>query len=186
MRIITGRFRGRTLKTVPDLSVRPATGMVRQTIFNMLVNRLAFDGLDVLDAFAGSGSLGFEASSRGARRVTFIEQDPAAAAVLEENARALGCLDDVEVIQADAMVYLDSTPDRFGLIFADPPYAFPATASIPGVVFRRGLLGTKGYLLIEHAATLRFPSGGGYVAGPVKKFGRTVVTFFQHSSEDGQ
>ncbi len=186
MRIITGRYRGRTLKTVPDLSVRPATGMVRQTLFNMLVNRLDFEGLEVLDAFAGSGSLGFEASSRGARRVTFIEWDPAAAAILEENARVLGCVDTVEVIQADAMTFLRTTGERYGLIFADPPYAFPATASIPEVVFSRGLLHPGGYLLIEHAATLQFAATGLYTPGPVKKFGRTVVSFFQNPHEAGR
>ncbi len=186
MRIITGRYRGRTLKTVPDLSVRPATGMVRQTLFNMLVNRLDFEGLEVLDAFAGSGSLGFEASSRGARRVTFIERDAAAAALLVENARLLGCGDTVEILQADAMAYLAAAQERFGLIFADPPYAFGETGSIPDVVFGRGLLHEGGYLLIEHASTLQFAPTHLYGTGPVKKFGRTMVTFFQHSHEAGQ
>ncbi len=185
MRIITGMYRGRTLKTVPDLSVRPATGRVRQTIFDMLVNRIDFDGLSVLDAFAGSGSLGFEALSRGARRTTFVEAESRAAEFIIENAQALGCTDDVEIVQMDAMAYFTATPGRYGLIFADPPYAFSGTASIPGSVFSASLLQPGGYLVIEHSPAVLFAEGPGYVRGPSKKFGRTIVTFF-HNREDGR
>ena len=87
MRIIAGLYKGRELQTVPDLSVRPATGRVRQTLFDMLTSRLSFDGLHVLDLFAGCGSLGFEALSRGAASVTFVESSPAALEFIEKNAR---------------------------------------------------------------------------------------------------
>jgi 16S rRNA (guanine966-N2)-methyltransferase len=73
MRIIAGEFRGRSLESVRDLSVRPTTDRAKQTIFDILSNRIEFDGLDVLDLFAGSGSLGLEALSRGVKSVTFID-----------------------------------------------------------------------------------------------------------------
>ena len=75
MRVTTGKFKGRTLRTVQDLSVRPATDRVRQTIFNVLAHRMVLDGCRVLDLFAGSGSLGIEALSRGAAHATFVEED---------------------------------------------------------------------------------------------------------------
>jgi 16S rRNA (guanine966-N2)-methyltransferase len=179
MRIITGMYKGRTLKTVPDLSVRPATERVRQTIFNMLVNRIDFEGIQVLDLFAGSGSLGFEALSRGARRVVFVERDSLALTYLEENARTLHCLESVEIFSADAIQYLRTSTDRFGVVFADPPYAFADSASLPGTIFSCGRVEADGYLLMEHASTLHFTDDFLYAAGPEKKFGRTVVTFFQ-------
>lgn len=183
MRIITGLYKGRRLSTVPDLSVRPATERVRQTLFNMLENRIAFDGITVLNLFAGSGSLGFEALSRGARRVVFVERDEDALHHLEVNATALGCLDDVEILAMDALQFITMTSDRFALVFADPPYAFPDTAAIPQELFSRNIVSDDGYLLIEHSSVLHFSDTALYAAGPEKKFGRTCVTFFQSRRE---
>src|SRR5512146_1205222 len=118
MRIITGLYKGRVLKTVRDLSVRPATERVRQTLFNMLANRIDFEGITVLDLFAGSGSLGFEALSRGASRVTFVEQSEEAARFIEENARILGCEDAVEVLEMDALGLLNARHGTYDLVFA--------------------------------------------------------------------
>ncbi len=181
MRIITGLYKGRVIKTVQDLSVRPATERVRQTLFNMLANRIDFGGITVLDLFAGSGSLGLEALSRGAARVTFVEQGDEAIGFIEENVRALGCEDAAELLPVDAMDFLAAGRGSYDLAFADPPYAFEHTARIPGLMFERGMVKQGGYLLIEHAKDLRFESAPLYVAGPEKKFGRTLVTFFQQS-----
>ncbi len=184
MRIITGLYKGRRLSTVPDLSVRPATERVRQTLFNMLVNRMEFEGITVLDLFAGSGSLGFEALSRGASRVVFVEREQDALRHLEENATALGCLDAVEILSMDAMQYVRTTSDRCSLAFADPPYAYAETERIPQELFSRGIVNAGGYLLIEHASMLHFETSALYTAGPEKKFGRTCVTFFQPRTGD--
>jgi 16S rRNA (guanine966-N2)-methyltransferase len=178
MRVTGGEYRGRILRTVDDLSVRPATDRVRQTLFNMLVNRLDFDELTVLDLFAGSGSLGIEALSRGAAHAVFVEGDRRAVEHIERNISQLGCEDHTEVLNIDVMHYLRHSSEAFGLIFADPPYAFDATASLPGLVFSHSLVKPGGYLLIEHAQDLTFAESPLYHAGPIKKFGRTVVTFF--------
>lgn len=182
MRVIAGRFRGRRLRTVDGLSVRPATDRVRQTIFDMLATRLELDGAEVLDLFAGSGSLGFEALSRGAGRVTFVESRRDAADCIEANARTLECLPQTAILEADAFGFALATSGQYDLVFADPPYAFPRTAELPGLIFGRGLVRPGGLLLIEHAADLRFPESGACSIGPVKKFGRTCVTFFRHAA----
>jgi 16S rRNA (guanine966-N2)-methyltransferase len=178
MRIITGLYKGRVIKTVQDLSVRPATERVRQTLFNMLANRIDFDGITVLDLFAGSGSLGLEALSRGAARVTFVEESEEAIGFIEENARALECDDAVETVQMDAMGFITARHGTYDLVFADPPYSFEQTERIPGLMYEYGMIRPGGYLLIEHASNLRYASTPLYVAGPEKKFGRTLVTFF--------
>jgi len=178
MRIITGLYKGRTIKTVPDLSVRPATDRVRQTIFNMLEHRMVIGGATVLDLFAGSGSLGLEALSRGAASVIFVESGREAADKIEENLRAFGSARG-EVIREDAISYLARTNSPCDLIFADPPYTYEGTGELPSLIFGRRLVTSQGYLLIEHTKELSFASTATYTIGPVKRFGRTFVTFIQ-------
>jgi 16S rRNA (guanine966-N2)-methyltransferase len=178
MRITGGEFRGRILRTVDDLSVRPATDRVRQTLFNMLVHRLEFEGLWVLDLFAGSGSLGIEALSRGATRAVFVEGDSRAVRFLEPNLDTVRCTARSEVHNVDALQYLNHPAGPFGLVFADPPYAYGQTTSLPELVFSHNMVAPGGYLVIEHATDARFQDSSLFSAGPVKKFGRTMVTFF--------
>ena len=179
MRVISGRFKGRTIRTVNDRSVRPATDRVRVTIFDMLANRLVLNGAHVLDLFAGSGSLGIEALSRGAAHVTFVELGREAMATIEQNLRSLGCLAGAELAEQDALGYLERARGPFDLVFADPPYGFPRTPDLPGIVMGRGLVRRGGYLLIEHTRDLGFADSALFFAGPEKKFGRTLITFFQ-------
>jgi 16S rRNA (guanine966-N2)-methyltransferase len=179
-------YKGRVLHTVKDLSVRPATDRVRQTIFNVLTHRMDLEGCRVLDLYAGSGSLGIEALSRGAAHATFIESNRQAVALLEENLRTLGCEDRSMVLSMDALLALDQMQKPFGLIFADPPYASTDTQGIPAMVFTRHLLRTPGFLVVEHPTSLQFTSTGLYAIGPVKRFGRTVVTFFSRTGSHEQ
>ncbi len=184
MRVITGEFKGRKIRTVDDLSVRPATDRVRQTLFNMLENRLLLQGSTVLDLFAGSGSLGIEALSRGADRTVFVESGRAAVRVLRENLHTLGCQESGEIIEMDALEFLRTESGTFDLVFADPPYSFPDTARLPELVFGGGFLTPGGYLVVEHTRDLTFESGPTWSAGPVKRFGRTLVTFFRNSPDE--
>jgi 16S rRNA (guanine966-N2)-methyltransferase len=179
VRVIAGRYRGRRLTTVRDLSVRPAADRVKQTIFDMLATRVPLDGARVLDLFAGSGSLGIEALSRGASHTVFVEAQRAAADSIRANLAALGCAADATVVVTDALRYIRTESASFDVIFADPPYAWAGTPELPEQLLGRGLLRAGGYLLIEHAAGLSFPAPVSYRQGPVKRFGRTVVSFFR-------
>ncbi len=180
MRVLTGLYKGRALRTVNDRSVRPATARVRQTIFDMLTHRAGFDGARVLDLFAGSGSLGIECLSRGARETIFVESDPEAIRYLEQNVRTLGCEGKTEILPMDAMAYLRGHRGEFDIVFADPPYRFPEISSLADAVFAAGVVAPEGYLLIEHTTDVRFVDGAGYRVTAEKRFGRTVVTFLQH------
>lgn len=181
MRVTTGLYKGRTLRTVNDLSVRPATDRVRQTIFNVLTHRMIMEDCKVLDLFAGSGSLGIEALSRGAAHTTFVEIGPEAIQWLETNIEMLGCEEQTSILQMDAMHFLRQARGQFDVIFADPPYTYAATTMLPDEIIGRDLLAPDGFLLIEHARDIAFTSTPVYTVGPVKPFGRTVVTFFTRS-----
>ena len=120
VRIIGGEYRSRLLH-FPDLpDLRPTPDRVRETLFNWLGQRL--DGLVCLDAFAGSGALGFEAASRGAARVVMLEQERKAHAALLHNAHLLRA-SNVDVLRRDARSHLASSGEAYDLIFLDPPFA---------------------------------------------------------------
>ncbi len=180
MRIITGIYRGRILKSVPDNSVRPATDRVKGTIYNMLQNRLRVEDCMVLDLFAGSGSLGFEAISRGASHCVFVDSDLAALDVIEKNAEALDCLSSCEIIHDDALSFIGRAKGQFDLVFADPPYAYSATAELPLRLFEHDLVCREGYLIIEHHKRTVIPGNDLYSLEVEKQFGSTRVSFFTH------
>src|SRR5271170_2626362 len=126
MKIIAGHARGRKLKAPAGLTTRPATSRMRESIFSRLLVRLDFDGLSVLDIFAGSGSLGIEALSRGAAHATFIDSSKAATAVIRENLAALELTDRGRIMPTDlrrALPQLSQEGKSFGLVFVDAPFA---------------------------------------------------------------
>ena len=120
VRIIAGQWRSRVIHFPAANELRPTPDRVRETLFNWLGQRL--DGLACVDLFAGSGALGFEALSRGAARVVMIERDRRVAAALRETARALDA-QGAEVVEGDALAWLERGGERFDVAFVDPPYA---------------------------------------------------------------
>lgn len=119
VRIIAGEWRSRKLPVVDLPGLRPTTDRLRETLFNWLQHSVI--EARCLDLFAGSGALGFEAASRGAKKVTMIERDRKASQGLQQSVELLKT-DKVEVVQADAMVWLEKTDQVFDLIFLDPPF----------------------------------------------------------------
>lgn len=120
VRIIAGEFRRRLLSFPDATGLRPTPDRVRETVFNWLGQNL--HGLSCLDAFAGSGALGFEAASRGAMRVLLLEKESRALAALRRNVEDLQCAQ-VEIQTADALHYLATPGEAFDVIFLDPPFA---------------------------------------------------------------
>ena len=126
VRIIAGRWRRRLLPVSLTGELRPTPDRVRETLFNWMRDDVA--GARCLDLFAGTGALGFEAASRGAATVVMVEQDRPTAASLENSVDALGA-DNVEVVCADATVWIPPAGDRFDVVFLDPPYSGPSPES---------------------------------------------------------
>jgi len=122
-RIIAGRSKGRRLKTPGGLATRPTGARVRQSLFDVLAPRIP--GCRFLDAFAGTGAVGLEASSRGAASVVLVDSSPAAIASVRENARALAAAAEVRVLKQDALAAMAAFArrgERFDVIYLDPPY----------------------------------------------------------------
>jgi 16S rRNA (guanine966-N2)-methyltransferase len=146
MRIIAGKWRGRPLEAPPGLATRPTADRVRETLFSMLASRLgSFEDLRVADLFAGSGALGFEALSRGAAQVTFVENDSKAIAAIRRNADRLGA--QAQVLSGSALALPRSEP--FDLIFADPPYAPEWGTAVVVAVRAAGWLAAGGWMSVE-------------------------------------
>jgi 16S rRNA (guanine966-N2)-methyltransferase len=125
MRIIAGRFRGKHLVTPSDESIRPTGDRVREAIFGILTSRLgqSFEGLRVLDLFAGTGAMGLEALSRGAAGVVLVDAGVEARGVIRDNIEALGAGGVAKLLRRDATALGPSgTMGAFDLIFLDPPY----------------------------------------------------------------
>jgi 16S rRNA (guanine966-N2)-methyltransferase len=155
VRIIGGAFRSRRLTFPAVAGLRPTPDRVRETVFNWLGQRL--DGLTCLDLFSGSGALGLEAASRGARQVVLVEQSLAAVAALRANAERLGA--PVEVVPGDALAFLARPPQRFDVVFVDPPYA---AALLTGTLAAlRPWVDAHSRVYCED---LRAPTAEGYVA----------------------
>jgi 16S rRNA (guanine966-N2)-methyltransferase len=120
VRIIGGKWKRRKLRFPDKPTLRPTLDRVRVTVFNWLIARL--DDAACLDLYAGSGALGFEAASRGAREVTLVERDPAVVRALVENRERLGATN-VEIVRSDARAWLARNTKRFDVVFLDPPFA---------------------------------------------------------------
>ncbi len=119
IRIIGGQWRGRKLQVADVPGVRPTPDRVRETLFNWLAP--VIEGSRVLDLYAGSGALGFEAASRGAAEVLMVERDPRVAKILYDQVQLLGA-EGIQVVQADALQYLRGTSRPFDIVLLDPPY----------------------------------------------------------------
>lgn len=133
MRVISGKWRGKRLAVPKGRGTRPTTDRNREALFSMLGARLDFDGLKVLDAFAGSGALGLEALSRGAAHCTFIENEPAACAAIQQNIADCGAGNAATLIRRDARKVSFDT-EKFDLVLLDPPYGKGlAEALLPGL-----------------------------------------------------
>jgi 16S rRNA (guanine966-N2)-methyltransferase len=149
MRIVAGEFRSRTLRAPDTEKTRPTTDRARETLFNVLNNVLDFEGLCVLDLFAGSGALGLEALSRGAAHTTFVEQDRKALEALNANIATLKVQERSRVVQGDVFRALPNLTQIFDVILADPPYADTrARVELPAQLLR--LMTPESVLVLEH------------------------------------
>ncbi|MFZ5654309.1 MAG: 16S rRNA (guanine(966)-N(2))-methyltransferase RsmD [Pseudomonadota bacterium] len=158
VRIIGGRWRGRRLRFPQRSGLRPTGDRLRETLFNWLQPHWA--GANCLDLFAGSGALGFEAASRGARRATLIERDPEAVRALRENCTALQAGAEIEIIGADSLAWLAEPRDwdPYDVAFVDPPFAAEQLAATLQLLEASRRLAAGAWIYVETARDRPLPA----------------------------
>lgn len=150
MRIISGKYRGRTITPPRNLRARPTTDFAKENIFNVLGNLVDFEDLDVLDLFSGTGSISYEFASRGVRSITSVEVNNVHHNFIRQTARELE-FDNFYAVRANVFLYLKSCTKQFDLIFSDAPYDLEGSEEVIRLVFERDLLGEDGILVFEHS-----------------------------------
>lgn len=159
MRVIAGKFRSRLLKSPGTLLLRPTSDRLRETLFNILGPSVA-DSLFV-DLYAGTGAIGIEAISRGARETVFVESHAATARLLVQNLAALGIRDGAELITADAVRGLEKIAARRRIadfIFLDPPYEEEDEyVRVLGFLDASHLVAPRGIVIVEHSSKMELP-----------------------------
>ena len=147
LRIIAGSLKGRRLNTPKWDGLRPTSDKLRETLFNIVAQRVP--DARVLDAYAGTGAIGIEALSRGAAHVTFADRDPRALTLIGENLKLCGVSDRYAIIRARLGEPLSLAPESFDLAVLDPPYDEPDLAA--AIIAAEPLIAAGGLVVLEHA-----------------------------------
>ncbi len=169
MRVVAGELRGRKISAPEGTTTRPTTDMAREAIFNALTSLDVIVDAHVLDLFAGSGALGIEALSRGAKHCTFIERDRDALVSLQDNIKKLGLTDRSTVIRADVLLAATKV-SGIDLVMADPPYEFKNW---------QGLLSNITGPLVVAESNREITGLNGWESLRSKRYGRTHVTYLR-------
>lgn len=176
MRVITGSARGRRLETLFGEEVtRPTTESVKEALFSMI--QFEIEGKKVLDLFAGSGQLGIEALSRGARHCTFLENNHDAVRVVENNVSHCGFKDNSNIVFADAVSFL-MRKENFDIAFVDPPYNLGLVDKCLPLLLK--LMSEDGIVVCETSAGEDLPESiDGWYADRVRRYGKTKLTLYR-------
>lgn len=175
MRIISGELKNRRLKTLKLAELRPATDRYRETLFNILRHYIDFNDIEVCDLYAGTGAVGFEAISRGAKLCTFVEKDIQTYKLIIENATLLGVENNIRVIKDTAENYTRKTMVNFDLIFADPPYNSETIYEVYRNIIDRRLVRENGVLVIQRSRKTIKEDVEHFQMEPYRKVGGDVI-----------
>lgn len=185
MRIVGGTHRGRPIAAPPDRTTRPTTDRVRESLFNMLLHsprlmhedgKSRLQGGIVLDPFAGSGALSFEALSRGAQHACLFEIDPAARRCIQRNAETLGLADRITLRSGDAL-HPGPAPAPADLVLMDPPYRSGIGAPVLTALAQNGWLKPDALVIVETDAKGSFAMPPGFVLLEERRQGPARLTF---------
>lgn len=176
MRVITGIARGRKLKTLEGADVRPTTDMVKEAIFSII--QFDIEGSMVLDLFCGSGQLGIEALSRGAKHCRFVDKSQASAACTKENLAACGFLDISSVSNTDSLYFIREARMTFDIALLDPPYNSGIIEEIMPLLAQK--MSDRGIVVCEHEKGLVLPeSYGKLVKKKTYRYGKIELTVYR-------
>jgi 16S rRNA (guanine966-N2)-methyltransferase len=176
LRIIGGRYKGRRIIPVAGLKARPTTDFAREGLFDILNNRIDFEAVTVLDLFSGTGSMGFEFASRGAKAVHMIEQDPKHISGIRQVIDKIG-FTNIKSVHIDVRAYIRTCRVRYDIVFADPPYDLPWLKTIPDLIMGSGLVNENGFFILEHPRSMDF--SGHTLFYEHRNYGSVNFSFFR-------
>lgn len=176
MRIIGGSLKGLRLNPPKNLPVRPTTDLAKEALFNILQNKIVFEGVKVLDLFSGTGNIALEFASRGAAEVVCIDRSIHCINYVKDTARQHK-LEQIKAFKADVFKYLQLETDQYNLIFADPPYNLNQIPEIPKIIFDKHLLAPGGLLIVEHQSMQNLSQHPAFIEQ--RKYGHSSFSFFE-------
>ena len=178
MRVISGKARGSVLKTPNGFQTRPTTDRVKEALFSIL--QFEIPGGRVLDLFGGTGQLGIEALSRGAKSAVFVDASDAACKLIKENLKKTKLEDNTKVVRSDYLQYLCSCKDRFDIIFLDPPYAEVFLETALKMITEIDILQSGGIIVAERPVGKELPwEYPGYTRSKDYKYGTVLLTLYR-------
>ncbi len=176
MRIIGGKYKGRRIEPPSNLNARPTTDFAREGLFNILANRIDFEEINVLDLFAGTGSISFEFSSRGAASVHLVEKNPKHISGINRIIRDIG-FENIRPLHVDVRSYLRACHVKYDVVFADPPYDLPWLSTLPSLVLNAGILTEEGFFILEHPRDINFSDNPSFFEH--RNYGGVNFSFFR-------
>lgn len=180
MRIVAGKFRGKQLLSPDDDSIRPTADRVRESVFNILASRIGpnFDGLRVLDLFAGTGALGLEALSRGAASIVFVDTGAEARGLIRDHIEAFGAGGVAKLLRRDATALGPAgTMGPVDLVFLDPPYGKALGEQALASLRDGGWLKPETILVLEESSEEELNLPPGFVLDDRREYGAAAVHF---------
>jgi 16S rRNA (guanine(966)-N(2))-methyltransferase RsmD len=181
MRIITGSARGRKLKTLEGLDVRPTTDKVKEAIYSSI--QFEVEGATVLDLFSGSGQMGIEALSRGASMCYFVDKSRASIDCTKDNIDLCGFTKQARIFNIDSVDFARSTTQKFDIVIIDPPYSKGIIEQVLPLLENKLNQGAK--VVCEHERGLTLPENFGELHFIKKRsYGKTEVTTYMYGSEE--
>lgn len=178
MRVISGKAKGVSLKTPEGMQTRPTTDRVKEALFSII--QFEIPGTRVLDLFGGTGQLGIEALSRGAKSAVFVDQRDEACRLIRENLRRAHMEPDGKVVRADYMDYLKRCRERFEIIFLDPPYAEVFLENSLKMITEIDILQSGGIIMTERPIGKELPwDFTGFARSRDYKYGKTLLTSYR-------
>jgi 16S rRNA (guanine(966)-N(2))-methyltransferase RsmD len=176
MRIISGKYKGRRISAPSNITARPTTDFAKEGLFNLLNNRIDFEGIDVLDLFAGTGGISIEYVSRDCKSVISIEQNEKHCNFIRKTCNELK-INNLSLLRTDVFKFIVGCHTKFDMIFADPPYELENLTEIPDLIFKYDLLKEEGLFVLEHSSKNSFTNHSNFVDH--RNYGNVNFSFFE-------
>ncbi|MEL1240189.1 16S rRNA (guanine(966)-N(2))-methyltransferase RsmD [Flavobacterium flavipallidum] len=182
MRIISGKYKGRRINPPKGLPVRPTTDMSKESLFNILNNHFNFDGLKILDLFAGTGNISYEFASRGSEPITSVDGDFGCVKFIKQTAAEFDF--PIAAVKSDVFKFLEKCNTSYDIIFADPPYGLDQSIfeKVVLLVFENNILNEEGMMIIEHSKHTTLDQLPNFSFQ--KSYGGSIFSFFEFETDE--